>query len=57
MLDAMTGAPAVVRNECLDILATHPLGRALYAPLFGGPSREQRGVTRRSTTPSWAGWT
>lgn len=38
MLDAMTGAPAVVRNERLDILATNPLGRALYAPLFTGPS-------------------
>lgn len=38
MLDAMTGAPAVVRNERLDILATNALGRALYAPLFTGPS-------------------
>lgn len=38
MLDAMTGAPAVVRNDRLDILATNPLGRALYAPLFSGPS-------------------
>ncbi|RMI09554.1 helix-turn-helix transcriptional regulator [Cellulomonas triticagri] len=40
MLDAMTGAPAVVRNDRLDILATNPLGRALYAPLYDGPSRE-----------------
>ncbi|WP_454050612.1 helix-turn-helix transcriptional regulator [Cellulomonas sp. Marseille-Q8402] len=38
MLDAMTGAPAVVRNERLDILATNALGRALYAPLLTGPS-------------------
>lgn len=38
MLDAMTGAPAVVRNDRLDILATNALGRALYAPLFTGPS-------------------
>jgi hypothetical protein len=43
ILDAMTGAPAVVRNDRLDILATNPLGRALYAPLFSGPSyREGR---------------
>lgn len=34
MLDALTGAPAVVRNDRLDILATNALGRALYAPLL-----------------------
>jgi transcriptional regulator with XRE-family HTH domain len=39
MLDAMTGAPAVVRNDRLDILATNPLGRALYAPLYRDPVR------------------
>lgn len=39
VLDAMTGAPAVVRNERLDILATNPLGRALYAPIFEDPAR------------------
>jgi len=39
MLDAMTGAPAVVRNGRLDILATNPLGRALYAPLYRDPVR------------------
>lgn len=38
MLDAMTGAPAVVRNERLDLLAANTLGRALYSPLFTGPS-------------------
>ena len=37
MLTAMTGAPAVVRNEQLDILAANPLGRALYAELFEDP--------------------
>lgn len=36
MLDAMTGAPAVVRDDRLEILATNSLGRALYAPLFAG---------------------
>lgn len=34
MLDAMTGAPAVVRNDRLDILASNPLGRALYSELY-----------------------
>ncbi|WCO68063.1 helix-turn-helix transcriptional regulator [Iamia majanohamensis] len=34
VLDAMTDAPAVVRNGRLDLLATNPLGRALYAPVY-----------------------
>jgi transcriptional regulator with XRE-family HTH domain len=34
MLDAMTQAPAWVRNGRADVLATNRLGRALYAPLF-----------------------
>lgn len=33
-LDALTGAPAVVQNGHLDILATNRLGRALFSPLF-----------------------
>ncbi|HEY0484631.1 MAG TPA: helix-turn-helix transcriptional regulator [Mycobacteriales bacterium] len=39
MLDAMTGAPAVVRNGRLDILATNALGRALYSELYRDPVR------------------
>ncbi|WP_421734491.1 helix-turn-helix transcriptional regulator [Cellulomonas sp.] len=39
MLDAMTGAPAVVRNDRLDILATNALGRALYSELYRDPVR------------------
>lgn len=38
MLDAMTAAPAVVRDDRLDILAVNALGRALYSPLFTDPS-------------------
>jgi transcriptional regulator with XRE-family HTH domain len=38
MLDAITGAPALVRNDRLDYLAANPLGRALYAPLFDSPA-------------------
>ncbi|MEJ5946890.1 helix-turn-helix transcriptional regulator [Pseudokineococcus basanitobsidens] len=39
MLDAMTEAPALVRNGRLDILATNRLGRALYCDLFRDPVR------------------
>ncbi len=36
LLDAMTDAPAFVRNGRLDILAANPLGQALYSPAFAG---------------------
>ena len=39
ILDAMTGAPAAVRNGRLDILATNTLGRALYSALYRDPVR------------------
>ena len=39
LLDAITGAPAWVRNERGDVVATNDLGRALYAPMFAGPGR------------------
>jgi transcriptional regulator with XRE-family HTH domain len=38
VVDAMTGAAAVVRNGRLDVLATNALGRALYAPMYDSPS-------------------
>jgi transcriptional regulator with XRE-family HTH domain len=34
ILDAITDAPAFVRNDRLDILAANRLGRALYSPMF-----------------------
>lgn len=34
LLDAMTEAPAVVRNNYFDYLAGNALGRALYLPVF-----------------------
>lgn len=34
LLDAMTEAPAYVRNGRLDVLAVNALGRAVFAPLF-----------------------
>jgi transcriptional regulator with XRE-family HTH domain len=39
IVDSMTGTAAFVRNGRLDILATNPLGRALYAPVFDAPNR------------------
>lgn len=36
MLDAMVTAPALVGNGRLDVVATNPLGRAFYAPMFDG---------------------
>ncbi len=39
LLDAITGAPAWVRNERGDVVATNDLGRALYSPMFAGPGR------------------
>lgn len=39
MLDAITGAPAVMVNGRLDILAANPLGRALYSEMYVDPVR------------------
>ena len=38
VLDAMTGAPAIVRNGRSDYVAANRLGRALYAPVFDSPA-------------------
>ncbi|TDD14906.1 CocE/NonD family hydrolase [Nonomuraea diastatica] len=34
MLDAMTDAPAIIRNGRMDIVAANRLGRAMYWPVF-----------------------
>jgi transcriptional regulator with XRE-family HTH domain len=39
VIDAMADHPAYVANGRLDVLATNPLGAALYAPLFDDPAR------------------
>jgi transcriptional regulator with XRE-family HTH domain len=39
ILDALTRAPAFVRNGRMDILAANQLGHALYADHFDGPAR------------------
>ena len=38
LLDAMTEAPALLRNNYFDYLAGNALGRALYAPVFAEPA-------------------
>lgn len=37
-LDAMTAAPALIRNNYFDYVAANPLGRALYSPVFAEPA-------------------
>jgi len=39
MLDAITDAPAFVRNGRLDVLAANRLGRAMYSEMYGGTAR------------------
>jgi hypothetical protein len=39
VLAGMIEMPAIVRNGRLDILAANRLGRALYSPLYGDPTR------------------
>jgi transcriptional regulator with XRE-family HTH domain len=39
ILDAITGAPAFVRNDRLDILAANALGYALYSEMFASQGR------------------
>ncbi len=37
MLDAMSDAPAIIRNGRMDILAANHLGRAMYWPVYQSP--------------------
>lgn len=38
LLDAVTEAPAIIRNSYYDYVAANRLGRALYAPVFADPA-------------------
>lgn len=38
LLDSMTDAPALIRNNYFDYLAANSLGRALYSPIFAEPA-------------------
>jgi transcriptional regulator with XRE-family HTH domain len=42
LLDAITGAPAIIRNNYFDYLGGNELGRALYEPVFSGPANSAR---------------
>jgi hypothetical protein len=56
LLAAMTGVPALVRNNRFDILAANPLGRALYAPMFaaaGEPANTARFVFLDHRAPAF----
>jgi hypothetical protein len=62
LLDAMTDAPAFVRNGRLDILAVNPLGQALYSPAFAPAARPVNlarfcflDPTAGDFYPDWAG--
>ncbi|KAA0082074.1 XRE family transcriptional regulator [Mycolicibacterium sp. P9-64] len=39
VLDAITGAPALIRNRRYDVLAMNDLGRALYSPVLADARR------------------
>jgi MmyB-like transcription regulator ligand binding domain len=39
ILDAITGAPALVQNGRLDVLAANPLGCSLYSEMYVDPVR------------------
>lgn len=45
-LDAMTYAPAIVRNGRMDILASNSLGRALYWPVYASDSPGPANIAR-----------
>jgi transcriptional regulator with XRE-family HTH domain len=39
VLDAITDAPAWIRNDRFDVMAMNPLARALYSPVLADPRR------------------
>ena len=56
VLDAITGAPAWVRNARHDMLAANRLARALYAPLLAGPRPPANNARFVYLDPARAGW-
>jgi transcriptional regulator with XRE-family HTH domain len=52
LLDAITGAPALVQNGRLDILAANQLARALYSELFRDPTRPANHARFNFLSPS-----
>lgn len=52
MLEAITGAPAFVRNARMDILAANPLGFALYSQMYDDVARHTLDVPVRPANHS-----
>ncbi|WP_211255730.1 helix-turn-helix domain-containing protein [Actinocatenispora sera] len=50
VLDAITDAPAWVRNSRHDILAMNPMARALYSPVLASPVAGAKGNRPANTT-------
>jgi transcriptional regulator with XRE-family HTH domain len=61
MLQGMTEVPAFVQNGRLDVLATNPLARALYAPVFADAARPANLARFTFLSPQartlWGNWT
>ncbi|MFG1992177.1 helix-turn-helix transcriptional regulator [Actinoplanes sp. NPDC048988] len=53
LLDAMTGAPAYVRNGRLDVLGANHLARAVFAPVFEGPPNLARFIYLDPAAPDF----
>jgi transcriptional regulator with XRE-family HTH domain len=53
LLDAMTDAPAYVRNGRLDVLGANPLARAVFAPVFAGPPNLARFIFLDPAAPEF----
>lgn len=57
LLDAITEAPALIRDNYFDYLGANRLGRALYAPLFAGTGNSARFTfldpAARDFYPAW----
>jgi hypothetical protein len=60
VLDALVGAPALVRSPLLDVVAANHLGRAMYAPMFRDPRRPANFVRFTFLEPEardfWLDW-
>lgn len=58
LLDAITDAPAMIRNNYFDYVAANRLGRALYSPVFAEPAPNSARFTflnpaARDFYPEW----
>jgi len=54
MLETITDGAAFIRNSRLDLLATNPLARALYSPVFDNPANRANVARFRFLDPNAA---